>query len=74
MLTIAMSEQAEDYLSEEEDIKAWKKYAKDFQGHMTELAAAIKAKDKADVQKHLAASTKACNDCHAQFRPEPETK
>jgi hypothetical protein len=74
MLTLVMAEQAEDYLSKEEDIKAWKKYAKDFQTGMTDLAAAIKAQDKANVQKHLAASTKACNDCHAQFRPEPEKK
>jgi hypothetical protein len=68
MLTIVMSQQAEDYLSKEEDIKAWKQYAKDFQTGMTDLAIAIKAQDKANVQKHLAGATKACNDCHAQFR------
>lgn len=75
ILTIAMSAQAEDYLSKEEDVKAWKQYAADFQAGMTDLAAAIKAQDKANVQKHLAAATKACNDCHAQFRKmEPATE
>ncbi len=74
MLTIVMSEQAEDYFSKEEDIKAWKQYAKDFQAGMTDLAAAIKVQDKPNVQKHLASATKACNDCHAQFRPEPKTE
>lgn len=68
MLTIVMSEQADDYLSKAEDIKAWKQYAKDFQAGMTDLAAAIKTQDKANIPKHLAAATKACNDCHAQFR------
>jgi hypothetical protein len=75
MLTIVMSEHADDYFTKEEDIKAWKAYAKDFQTGMTDLAAAIKAQDKANVQKHLASATKACNDCHAQFRKtEPATE
>lgn len=74
MLTIAMSDQADNYLTDEAEIKAWKKYAHDFQVGMTDLASAIKAQDKANVQKHLAAATKACNDCHAQFRPEPKTE
>lgn len=75
MLTIAMSAQAEDYLSKEEDIKAWKQYAAGFQAGMTDLAASIKTQDKANIQKHLAAATKACNDCHAQFRKtEPTTE
>ncbi|MCA9070351.1 MAG: cytochrome c, partial [Planctomycetaceae bacterium] len=56
------------YLSEEAEIKAWKKYAEDYGQGMTDLAAAFKAKDKAGIQKHLEIATKACNDCHAQFR------
>jgi hypothetical protein len=68
MLSIPMAEQAEDYLSEESEIAAWKKYALDFQTGMTDLAAAFKAKDAAGIKKHLDFATKACNDCHAQFR------
>lgn len=68
MLSITMAEQGEDYLSEEAELKAWKKYSHDFGKGMTDLAAAFKSKDKAGVQKHLAFATKACNDCHAQFR------
>ena len=68
VLSIAMAEQAEDYLSEEAEIQAWKKYAKDFQTGMTDLATAFKAEDKAGIRKHLDFATKACNDCHAQFR------
>jgi CheY-like chemotaxis protein len=68
ILSIAMAEQAEDYLSEEAEIAAWKKYARDFQTGMTDLAAALKSKDKAGIRKHLDFATKACNDCHAQFR------
>jgi hypothetical protein len=68
MLSLVMEQQAEDYLSEEADIAAWKKYSKDFQRGMIDLAAAFKAKDKAGIEKHLDFATKACNDCHAQFR------
>lgn len=68
MLSLPMAEQGEDYLSEEAEIKAWKKFAHDYGKGMTDLAAAFKAKDKAAIQKHLEFATKACNDCHAQFR------
>lgn len=72
ILSYAMADQADDYLSEEADIKAWKKHAMDFQQGMTDLASAIKAQEKASIPMHLAAATKACNDCHAQFRDQPE--
>lgn len=68
ILTLVMAEQAEDYLSEEEEIKAWKKFAMDYHQGMTDLAAAFKAKDKAGIQKHLDIATKACDACHAKFR------
>lgn len=70
MLSITMAEQGNDYLSEEAEIKAWKKYSRDFGKGMIGVAAAFKAKDKAGIQKHLEIATKACNDCHAQFRDE----
>ncbi len=68
ILTLVMAEQAEDYLSEEAEIKAWKTYAIDFHAGMTDLATAFKAKNKAGIRKHLTIATKACNACHAQFR------
>ena len=68
VLTLVMAEQAEDYLSEEAEIKAWKKFAMDYHQGMTDLAAAFKAKDKAGIQKHLDLATKACDACHAKFR------
>ena len=67
VLSLAMAEQT-DQLSDPKEKTAWKKYALDFQKGMTDLASAFKAKDKAAIQKHLEFATKACNDCHAQFR------
>jgi len=68
MLSIPMAEQAEYYLSDEAEIKEWKKYSHDYGKGMAGVAAAFKAKDKAAIQKHLQFATKACNDCHAKFR------
>ncbi len=67
LLSLVMAEKTE-HLKTQAEKDAWKKFALDYQQGMADVARAFKEKDKDGIQKHLALATKACNDCHAQFR------
>lgn len=57
------------HVKDKSDIEKWKKYSKDLQKSMTEIATALKAKDDAKGKAtFLEANTKSCNLCHTEIR------
>lgn len=50
------------------DIEKWKKYSKDLQKSMTDISAALKAKDDAKGKSLFLESAKSCNSCHTDIR------
>ncbi|MGQ0634913.1 MAG: hypothetical protein ACT4QC_09905 [Planctomycetaceae bacterium] len=48
----------------------WKKFAMEFQKHMTEAATAFKKADKDAAAKAFDSAATNCNDCHAKFKPD----
>lgn len=50
------------------DIEKWKKYSKDLQTSMTQISAALKAKDDAKGKSLFLESAKSCNSCHTEIR------
>lgn len=57
-------------VKDKSQIPQWQGYAANYQKNMTDLAAAIKAKDKERSSELFKAATTSCNDCHKQFRKE----
>jgi len=51
-----------------EDIDLWKKFAKEYQTHISATAAALKNKDLTAAADAWKKSSQACNDCHAKFK------
>lgn len=50
------------------DLEKWKKYAQDMRKSMTEIAAALKAKDDVKGKALFIESSKSCNGCHTDIR------
>ena len=51
-----------------EDIELWKKFAKDYQVHMTATADALKKKDMNAAADAWKKSNTTCSDCHSKFK------
>ena len=52
----------------EEDVPKWNQYSLDYGRAMSAAAAAIRAKDTAELTKQLDLGNKACDACHVDFR------
>lgn len=50
------------------DVEKWKKYSKDLQTSMADVAKALKAKDDAGGKAKFLESAKSCNACHTEIR------
>lgn len=72
MALIAVATQADTHeVKQEQDLPEWRKHAQDLQQSMTELAAAIKAKDTAKANTVFVAGMETCKSCHEKFKDIP---
>ena len=67
LLCYPMHAQAEDYVGDD-DLGDYQTLAVQYQSQVSEMAAAVSAKDGPLVKEKLTASTQTCNQCHEKYR------